>query len=234
LIGSLVPEADVSAAGGNLPVRVGDFWALLLISATMLGVSSMTRVGRATQAVSARRVLNVRPAAIWMTLVVLLLWHPSWGRNAPAALVSVFGFGTMWFRLWSERAERLVRLRRRWLLAAVLALAVLLLWPRGSGSQEAVLLDWWNAWVVSWQAPWWNIALAATLVGAALFLSPARWALREYLNLRYSSRAMLAGTAVASVVALLVFGPAGPPLVALYTLGSVLYEALNRRVDTAV
>jgi hypothetical protein len=34
-------------------------------------------------------------------------------------------------------------------------------------------------------------------------------------------------------VALLLFGSAGPPLVALYTLGSVLYEALNRRVEMA-
>ncbi|HEX8235885.1 MAG TPA: hypothetical protein VF600_08010 [Abditibacteriaceae bacterium] len=234
LIGSLWPDAASLELSGNLPVRVGDFWALLLISATMLGVSSMTRVGRATQAVSARRVLNVRPAATWMILVVLLLWHPSWGRNAPAALVALFGFGTMWFRLWSERAERLVRLRRRrWLLAGVVGLGVLLLWPRSSGSQEVALLDWWNAWVMSWQTPWWSIALAATLAGAALFLSPARWALREYLNLRYSSRAMLVGTAVAALVALLLFGPAGPPLVALYTLGSVLYEALNRRVETA-
>jgi hypothetical protein len=193
----------------------------------------MTRVGRTTQAVSARRVLNVRPAAIWMVAVVLLLWHPWWGRNAAAALVALLGFGTMWFRLWSERAERLVRLRRRrWVLAAVLALAILLLWPRSSGSQEVVLFEWWNAWLASWHSPWWNIALAATLIGAALFLAPARWALREYLNIRYSSRAMLGGTAVGAFVALLLFGPAGPPLVALYTLGSVLYEALNRRVDT--
>jgi hypothetical protein len=44
---------------------------------------------------------------------------------------------------------------------------------------------------------------------------------------------MLGGTVVAAAVALLLFGPAGPPLIALYTLGSVLYEALNRRVDVA-
>jgi hypothetical protein len=233
LIGPLQTAAESPTVGGSLPERIGDLWALLLISATMLGVSSMTRVGRTTQAVSARRVLNVRPAAIWMVAVVLLLWHPWWGRNAAAALVALLGFGTMWFRLWSERAERLVRLRRRrWVLAAVLALAILLLWPRSSGSQEVVLFEWWNAWLASWHSPWWNIALAATLIGAALFLAPARWALREYLNIRYSSRAMLGGTAVGAFVALLLFGPAGPPLVALYTLGSVLYEALNRRVDT--
>jgi hypothetical protein len=234
LIGSLQSGAQAPTVGGNLPVRVGDFWALLLISATMLGVSSMTRVGRAKQAVSTRRVLNVRPAAIWMVLVVLLLWHPSWGRNAPAALVALFGFGTMWLRLWSERSERLVRLRRRrWVLAAVLAVAVLLLWPRSSVAGETIFLDWWNSWMNSWQMPWWNLALAATVAGAALFLSPARWALREYLNVRFSARAMLGGTVVAATVALLLFGPAGPPLIALYTLGSVLYEALNRRVDVA-
>jgi hypothetical protein len=234
LIGSLQSGAQAPTVGGNLPVRVGDFWALLLISATMLGVSSMTRVGRAKQAVSTRRVLNVRPAAIWMVLVVLLLWHPSWGRNAPAALVALFGFGTMWLRLWSERSERLVRLRRRrWVLAAVLAVAVLLLWPRSSVAGETIFLDWWNSWMNSWQMPWWNLALAATVAGAALFLSPARWALREYLNVRFSARAMLGGTVVAAAVALLLFGPAGPPLIALYTLGSVLYEALNRRVDVA-
>jgi succinate dehydrogenase hydrophobic anchor subunit len=121
--------------------------------------------------------------------------------------------------------------RRRWIIGA-LALAVLLLWQRSATTPStSVLAEWWYAWSASWQMPLWNVAFLATLLAAGLFLSPARQLLREYLSTRFSMRAMLGATAVAASAALLFFGPAGPPLVALYTLGTVLYEALGRPIS---
>lgn len=217
----------------------------------------------------APRVVNLRPALLWMLLVVALLFAHSWGRNASAAMVAIAGFGTMWLRLWAERARsrrkaaasmdgamrsddamreenqrpleapevddlpaaaRVRARRHRRVVAGVLALIVLpgIVWIWQNGGAPAVplaLRAWWPDWAASWGLLWWNAALAAALSGAALFLTPARTVLRAHLAQRYSLRAMLTGALAATLPALLLFGPMGPPLIALYTLGAVLYEA---------
>jgi hypothetical protein len=253
---------------GDTTARIGDFWSLLLISATLLGIASLTRVPRPNPSTSAsrgarpdegerpgnkarfarlqsalldemedepvrnrrtparRRVLNVRPAVLWMIAVVLLL---AWGHNGAAVIVAVFAFGTLWLRLWLERAMAGERLRRRrWVIGGAAGLAVLLLWQRGGTSLiENTLVAWWPHWQAAWGAWWWGIALIATLSGGLLFVTSARAALRSYLEQRYSVRAMLAGAAVGAIASLAVFGPMGPPLIALYTLGAVFYEVLG-------
>jgi hypothetical protein len=158
-------------------------------------------------------------------LLVLQLW----AGNTAAVTVAVFGFGTLWLRLWLERAERPTRLRtRRTVIAVAVALVALLLSQRGGAPViENVLTDWWPAWLATWRLWWWNVALAATVVGAGLFLTAARATLRTYLWANYSSRAMLAGATIAALVSLFIFGPPGPPLIGLYTLGAVMYEALG-------
>jgi hypothetical protein len=140
--------------------------------------------------------------------------------------VAAIGFGTMWVRLWLERAMPGERLRkRRWVIGGAAGLAVLLLWQRGGASLvESTLVAWWPQWQASWGAWWWSVALAATMAGGLLFLTSARTALRSYLEQRYSVRAMLSGAVMAAIAALLIFGPMGPPLISLYTLGAVLYE----------
>jgi len=235
------------------PARSGDIWSLLLISATLLGVAGLTHPTRdgaapvapdgsttelepdTTTSAAPRRVINLRPAVLWMGVVLLLLGLSGLGRNPAAAMVALIGFGTMWLRLWLERHERPVRLKTRRSAVAVVALLALLLWQRGSAPLiEESLAAWWPGWLATWSLWWWDAALAATVVGAASFLTTARPALRAYVRSRYASRAMLAGASAAALAALLIFGTPGPPLIALYTLGAVLYEALGAsRVATA-
>jgi hypothetical protein len=235
--------------------RAGDIWALLLISATLLGVGGMAQPSQRTLAQLAaepwprrtrsngyrdaydeednedrpsRRIINLRPAVIWMGGVLLLLWLPPFGFNAPASVVAFLGFGTLWLRLWLERAERPQRLRkRRWIIAAALALGLLLLLPKGAPGVESALAQWWPRWLNTWTDWWWNLALLATALGAGAFLTSARLALRNYLRVRYAMRAMLAGAVVAAAAALVIFGSYGPPLIALYTLGAVIFQVLG-------
>jgi len=223
------------------PTRLGDLGALLLISATLLGVSGLTRavpkklrdyetIESETQPYELgnvpRRVINLRPAGLWMIVVVLLLLWDSLGRNGNATLVAAIGFGTMWMRLWLERHEREVRLTwRRRVMIGVAFLAVLLLQRGGAPVMESALADWWPRWLASWQFWWWDVALISSAVGAALFLSGARPILRDYLRTEYSSRAMLTGATFAAFAALILFGPSGPPLLGLYTLGAVIVES---------
>jgi hypothetical protein len=218
--------------------RVPDYWALLLISATLLGVARLTRGVDSQREVQpnseeivpeARRVLNLRPAAIWMILACGMLALGNWGHNAPAAWVAATAFGTMWFRLWLERAPRGERIRkRRWIFGGIAAFSALLLWQRGGWERFATALDsWWIGWQQGWSQPAWCVAFVVTLVGLALFLTVSRPRLRDYLQSRYSSRAMLAGTLVASLVATALFGPMGLPLLALYTVGGVFFETLS-------
>jgi hypothetical protein len=224
------------------PARAGDLCALLLISATLLGISGLTQPvprRRPSYEVSEwdvepyepqplpRRVINLRPAGFWMAAVVLLLLWDSLGRNSNTALVAAIGFGTMWMRLWLERAEREVRLTwRRRVMIGVAFLTVLLLQRGGASVIGTTLADWWPHWLASWQYWWWNIAFIASCVGAALFCTTARPILRNYLMMEFSSRAMLTGTAVAALAALILCGPSGPPPLALYTLGAVIVESL--------
>lgn len=232
------------------PARAGDIWALLLISATLLGIGGMAQPSQRTLAQLAeeiprrlrssyddedeavtrpsRRIINLRPAVIWMTAVVLLISLAPLGHNAAAGFVAVLGFGTTWLRLWLEREERPQRLRRRrWVVAAALAIGIFLLLPQGAPGIENALADWWPRWLDTWSDWWWNAALLATALGAGAFLTSARIALRNYLRVRYAMRAMLDGAIVAAAAALLIFGSFGPPLIALYTLGAVIFQVLG-------
>lgn len=235
--------------------RSGDIWSLLLISATLLGIGGMAQPSQRTLAQftdiplrrnygdeyadeeddrPSRRIINLRPAVIWMGGVLLLLWLAPLGHNSAAAVVALLGFGTLWLRLWLERAERPERLRkRRWIVAAALALGLLLLLPQGAPGIESALADWWPRWLETWNDWWWNVALLATALGAGAFLTGARVALRNYLRVRYAMRAMLAGAVVAAAAALIIFGSFGPPLIALYTLGAVIFQVLGAPVESS-
>ncbi|MDQ3814190.1 MAG: hypothetical protein M3347_09605, partial [Armatimonadota bacterium] len=245
------------------PARAGDIWSLLLISATLLGTASLTAPTHRSAApplpdgeeaddlpgqsvhwrepaeddtaitASPRRVINLRPAFLWMLVVLLLLFLYRCGRNPAATTVALLGFGTMWVRLWLERHERPARLKMRRTVMAVVAIAALLLWQRNSTPLlEDTLAAWWPGWLATWSLWWWDVALAATLLGAVAFVTAARPALRHYLRSRYATRAMLAGAAAAALAALLIFGTPGPSLIALYTLGAVFYEVLGTRTPS--
>lgn len=243
LLGAPVLEGSAS--------RSGDIWSLLLISATLLGIGGMAQPSQRTLAQLAaetpafraregeyeeqdvadrpsRRIINLRPAVIWMVVVLLLLWLAPLGHNAAAGVVGSLGFGTLWLRLWLERADRPERLRkRRWIVAAALGLGILLALPQGTPGLETALAQWWPRWLATWSDWWWNAALLATALGAGAFLTSARVALRNYLRVRYAMRAMLAGAVVAAAAALIIFGSFGPPLIALYTLGAVIFQVLG-------
>ncbi len=232
LLGQTVPEGATA--------RAGDIWALLLISATLLGVGGMAQPSQRSLSARTeyksnderprriRRVINLRPAALWMVAVLLILWMSSLGRNSGATLVALIAFGTLWLRLWLERSHRPERLRkRRWVLSFAIAFGFLLLLPQGMPAIEDALADWWPRWLETWKLWWWNLALVATLLGAGAFLTTARIALRNYLRVRYAMRAMLAGAMLAAVAALVIFGSFGPPLIALYTLGAVIFQVLG-------
>jgi hypothetical protein len=221
-------------------LRLGDVWALLLVSATMLGVAGLTQPRPRRRSVlddeetphirtaEVRRVINLRPVTIWMLAVLWLLWS---GGNGAVLFVALVGFVALSVRLWLVRLERRERLRRRrWTLAFAAAVLFLLGWQRGGGWWlQSTLSEWWPQWQMMWQSGWWRWALAAIL-GAAFWLSTgARPILREYLQENYSTRLLLAATAVASIPALLLFGPMGPVLLSLYPAGAVMYDLLYAR-----
>jgi hypothetical protein len=234
----------------NMPavaVRLGDVWALLLVSATLAGVAGLTSRRAARLPVEAtmgalasapapaesvdddstifRRVINLRPALFWMIGTFLLVAF--WGRNTSVAVVAAAGFGTMALRLGFERAPRATRVRWR-RVVAMLAVVVLLLWQRGSvPTVEQSLAAWWPYWLAQWSQWWWTVACVATVAGAIAFLTTARGVLRGYLYTRYAMRASLSAAIAAALTALLIYGPMGPPLIALFTLGAVMYEVLG-------
>lgn len=226
--------------------RAGDIWALLLISATLLGVGGMAQPSQRSLSARTeyksdddqrprriRRVINLRPAALWMVAVLLILGMGGLGRNSGATFVAAIAFGTLWLRLWLERRHRPERLRkRRWVLAFALGVSFLLLLPQGMPTIENALADWWPRWLETWKLWWWNLALVATLLGAGAFLTSARIALRNYLRVRYAMRAMLAGAMSAAFASLIIFGSFGPPLIALYTLGAVIFQVLGAAPTT--
>ena len=163
-------------------------------------------------------------------LLILLLW----GRNAPAAVVAAIGFGVMALRLSFERAPRATRVRWRRVVVA-LAVVVLLLWQRGASPTIAQTLSaWWPHWLAQWSQWWWTVALIATIAGAISFVTTTRGVLRSYLHTRYAMRAGLTAATVASLAALLLYGPMGPPLIALFTLGAVMYEVLGVGTNDAM
>lgn len=212
-------------------LRSGEMWSLLFVSATLLALSGLTKA-RAAQSAGgeARRVLNLRPALMWAVAVVVILWLPAWGRDAAGATIALLACGAMWLRLWLERAPREVRLRNRRIVLGIAVVAVLLLWQRNSftGWQGSFAL-WNEAWQATWHNAWWDGALFAFLCLLFAFtFTGARDVLRTYLTPRYSLRAMLGATALASVAGLLIYGPAAPPLLATFTLGALAYEVLGR------
>ncbi len=221
--------------------RVGDIWALLLVSATLLGLAAMTRVrvseGDATPRISdaetgvqVRRAMNVRPALFWAIGVFTILAAARWGNNFPMAIVALVGLGPLCLRLWFERAPREMRLSsRRILIGIIVAGIVLLLWQRGGAPLiESTLVVWWPQWLASWSEVWWNCAFIATLVLAmGSFLPRSRQILRAYLLPRFPQRAMLGATMLAAALGVLLVGPSAAPLLATFTLGAVVYEALR-------
>jgi len=225
-----------------IAVRLGEVWGLLLISATLAGAAGLASRHAARmpfepgsqppaaaptddEGAPLRRVINLRPALFWMTGITLILFF--WGRNAPVATVAAMGFGVMALRLSFERAPRATRVRwRRGVVA--MAFVFLLLWQRGSvPTVEQTLAAWWPHWLAQWSHWWWTLACLATFAGAVSFLTGARGLLRSYLHTRYAMRAGLSAATVAAVSALVIYGPMGPALIGLYTLGAVMYEVLG-------
>jgi hypothetical protein len=223
--------------GSTLGERIGDVWALLLISATLLGLAELTRVpaNRAARMeaevpLAARRAINLRPALLWALVVVAVLTASGWGANILATVIALLGLGALTLRLWLERAARAHRLRaRRAAIGAVVALGVLLLWQRGGAPLVGdALAHWWPAWSATWQQTWWTLAFFATFLLAAGGLLPRpRQILRAYLRDRFSRRAMLGAALLAAIAGVLLIGPAAAPLLATFTLGAVIYEALR-------
>jgi hypothetical protein len=227
------------ATGSTSSARIGDVWALLLISATLLGVAELTRISAHRAArlqmesetlLAARRTINLRPALLWAIIVVAVVAASGWGANTAAAVIALIGLGALTLRLWLERAARAHRLRvRRATVSAVVALGVLLLWQRGGAPLVTdTLANWWPQWSASWQEAWWTLAFFATIIlGAGSLLPRPRRILRAYLRERFSRRAMLGATLLAAIAGVLLIGPAAAPLLATFTLGAMVYEALR-------
>jgi succinate dehydrogenase hydrophobic anchor subunit len=216
--------------------RIGELWALLLISATLLAISGLSKARSSlttrNENAEVRRVLNIRPSLIWIVVLVAMLWFSGLGRDATAATVALIACGAMWLRMWLEGSPRETRLLHRRIVLAVIAVGVLLLWQRGAlGGWSESFTIWRDDWNEAWSEMWWSAAMLAllALVFAFTFTS-AREVLRSYLAPRYSLRAMLGGTALASLAGLLIYGPAAPPLLATFTLGAIAHEILARDV----
>jgi MFS family permease len=103
------------------------------------------------------------------------------------------------------------------------------LWQRGGAPLVGdALAHWWPAWSATWQQTWWTLAFFATFLLAAGGLLPRpRQILRAYLRDRFSRRAMLGAALLAAIAGVLLIGPAAAPLLATFTLGAVIYEALR-------
>jgi hypothetical protein len=226
--------ADVSTPGA----RAGEVWSLLLISATLLAISGLSKArpqfGAAGPEFENRRVLNLRPSLIWVIAIVALLWAGGWGRDATSAALAFLACGAMWLRMWLERAPRETRLLHRRIVFGAVAAGVLLLWQRGAlGGWGQSFALWQEDWQRAWQAVWWDVALIALLLLVFAFaFTGAREALRAYLTPRYSLRALLGATALAAVAGLLIYGPAAPPLLATFTLGAIAHEVLGNAGQT--
>lgn len=230
--------------------HLGDIWSLLFISATLAGIASLTQAPLKTPpgapsnspagtkrtaggsrpnspapplAEDERRAINLRPANLWMigSLAILL-----WGRNGSAICIAVIAFGIMALRLGLERTPRATRLNLR-RLTILMVFALLLIWQRGDAGLESALAWWWPHWLEQWSQWWWDLALLGTIAGAALFLGSARPYLRDYVAVRFSTRAMLNAATIAGLASLVIHGPMGPPLIAAYTLGAVIFEVIG-------
>jgi hypothetical protein len=70
--------------------------------------------------------------------------------------------------------------------------------------------------------------LALLCVVWAFSFTSARETMRIYLAPRYSLRAMLGATALASIAGLIVYGPAAPVLLSTFTLGAIAHELLGQ------
>ena len=240
------------AQQGSTPfTRVGDVWALLLISATLLGLAALTRAPAnfadaphppreeesaieessvEESSAQVRRAINVRPALLWAIAIIAILAVARWGNNFPAAVVAFIGLGALCLRLWFERAPREMRLTgRRIVIGFLIGAMVLLLWQRGGAPLvSSTLSAWWPQWLASWSEVWWSAAFVSTLIlvlGSSL--PRPRQTLRAYLLPRFSTRAMLGAGALAAVFGVLLLGPSAAPLLATFTLGAVVYESLR-------
>ncbi|MDF2439952.1 MAG: hypothetical protein JWN98_936 [Abditibacteriota bacterium] len=231
--------AGHDAGRGNGP-RVGDVWSLLWIGATLCAAAGLSRPRPSRRSLlysqstlgesetrTVRRVVNVRPSLLWLAGVLVILWLC--GGNTAATLVAVVTFGLWALRVQLERLEREERLpRRRWVVIAAVALGVLLLWQRGgSWWLQSTLALWWPAWRATWSSLEWRWAFFALCLAGLVVALPGRHVLRAYLRDHYTSRLMLAATGAGGVVALLLFGPMGPVLLALYPAGALLYDLLD-------
>jgi hypothetical protein len=219
---------DVSTPG----TRAGEVWSLLLISASLLAISGLTKSQASKipdSEIPTRRVLNLRPAFIWVIALIAILWMSGWDDDGAMAIVALVAGLSMWLRMWLESAPREVRLRNRRIVFAVAAVGVLLLWQRGAlvGWSESFTI-WREGWENAWRATWWVGSLLALLALVWAFsFTGAREVLRNYLAPRYSLRALLGATALASVAGLVLYGPAAPPLLATFTLGAIIHEVLG-------
>jgi hypothetical protein len=224
----LVPAESADAAA-----RAGELWSLLLISATLLAISGLSRTRHILEVApsnqEARRVLNLRPTLIWVIAIVALLWASAWGGDTVMAVLALLAGGAMWLRMWLERAPRETRLLHRRIVFSTIAVGVLLLWQRGAmGDWAGSFAVWQEAWLRTWSALWWDAALGALLMLVFVFVfGGAREILRAYLSSRYSLRAMLGAVSLASVVGLVIYGPAAPSLLATFTLGAIAHELLG-------
>lgn len=235
--------AGHDAGRGHGP-RLGDVWSLLWIGATLCAAAGLARPrpsrrsladdqstleasGASRSRTLARRVVNVRPALLWLVAVLAILCL--WGGNTAATIVAIVTFGLWALRVQLERMQRDERLpRRRWIITVAVALGVLLLWQRGGGWWvQSTLALWWPAWRATWSSLEWRWAFFALCSAALVVAMPGRDVLRGYLRDHYTSRLMLAATGVGCVVALLLFGPMGPVLLALYPAGALLYDLLD-------
>jgi hypothetical protein len=213
-------------------------FALLVLSATLVGVAGLTRSWYKGEALPdavedryarvLRRVINLRSAAYWMLIVPFLLWWERDGANAPAAVLAAITLGLLRLRLKFQSRERPARIMwRRLALLGVFAL----LFVAQRNAEGQLIASWLPGWLAAWQMPWWDIALAATIAATIALATLARLPLRAYFETRYTSRAMTSAAVLGSFAALVIFGPYGPVLLAFYPLGAMLYEMLSAQID---
>lgn len=198
--------------------RMPDAWSLWLVGASLLGVAGL--IGGPNE--GEKRVLNPRPATLWLLAIVALIGWRDWGGQWDAGLVALASFGWFALKFWAARPNCWVWIRKPNRIWRVLwLLGVYFLWrfvtPMGWPIQAAP----------SWNGLGWWLLVEAIFVAALIVLASSPRLFEVAGRPRFATRAMLQASGVAVVVALPFFGIAAIPLLLFWPLAGLGLEWLG-------